>query len=90
MGVTSGPCHTHDLPHPFTLEINNFLMEAQSEFFSKVKSFYSVLRDNSHTLVSPGVVLQANSHSSKVTQPRLDGVKKVRKARGETRVGEGR
>lgn len=32
MGVTSGPCHIHDLPHPFSLEINNFLMEAQRSF----------------------------------------------------------
>lgn len=55
-------------------------------FFYKVKSFYSVLRDNSYTLVSLGVVV-SNSQSSKVTQPRFDGVKK---ARGETKGGGGR
>lgn len=54
-------------------------------FFYRVKSFYSVLRDN--VPVSLGVVVSlANSCSSKVTQPRFDGVKK---ARGETKAGEG-
>lgn len=55
-------------------------------FFYKVKSFYSALRDNSYMLMSLGAVVLANSHSSKVTQPRSDGVKK---ARGEAK-GEGR
>lgn len=84
MGVTTGLCDTHDLPHPFTLEINNFLMEAQCSF-TRSNLFHSVLRDN--VPASLGVVVSlANSHSSKVTQPRFGGDKK---AREETKAGEG-